>query len=72
VELNLPAQWRPGRQLAGRWRRVVSVETAVDPGETEAHVWAQLEVAHATGDVLVVGVVQVTVENLLGQGKRTF
>ena len=41
-------------------------------GETEAHVWAQLKIAHATSDVLVVGVVQVTVEDLLGQGKRTF
>jgi len=44
----------------------------IDRGETEAHVWTQLEVAHATSNVLVVGVIQVAVEDLLRQGKRTF
>lgn len=39
--------------------------------ETGAHVWAQFEVADATSDILVVGIVQMSVEDLLGQGKGT-
>ena len=30
------------------------------------HVWAKLEVAHTTDDVLVLGVVKMAVNNLLG------
>jgi hypothetical protein len=41
-------------------------------GETESYVWAQLEIADTTSDVLVVGVIQMTIENLFGQGKRAF
>jgi len=58
---------------ATRWnvkRRYVSGERNWIRGETEAHVWAQLEVADTTSDVLVVGVIQMTIENLFGQGKR--
>ena len=40
--------------------------------KTEAHVWAQLEIANTTSNVLIVGVVQMTVEDLLGQGEGTF
>jgi len=40
--------------------------------QTEAYVWAQLEIADTAGDVLIMGIIQMTVENLFGQGKRTF
>jgi hypothetical protein len=40
--------------------------------ETGTHIRAQFEVADTTGNVLIVWVVQMTVENLLRQCKRTF
>jgi len=39
-------------------------------GGMGTHVWAQLEVADTTSDVLVLGVIQMTIEDLFGQGKR--
>ena len=38
---------------------------------TEAHVWAQLEVTDTTSDVLIVGVVQMAVEDLFRQSEGT-
>ena len=34
------------------------------------YVRAKLEVAHAAGDVLMCGIVEMTVQDLLGQGER--
>jgi len=48
----------------------MSVEAVIESGGDGAHIWAQLEVANPTGDVLIVGVIQVTIEDLLGQGER--
>lgn len=35
------------------------------------HVWSEFEVADASVDILVVGVVKMAVENLFGQSQRT-
>ena len=62
---NLPERWHPGRQLAVkggrsvRWGAVSNTQR-----KPYTHVRAELKVALATVNVLVVRVVEVTVHNL--------
>ena len=61
---NAPEQSHPGKLLAERFasmRRLYSTQWA------SAYVWAELEVADTAGDVLVMRVVEMTVEDLLGE-----
>lgn len=40
-------------------------------GDNDTYVWAELEIANSTVDVLAMRIVKMSINNLFGEGQRT-